>query len=1038
MTETCAHRHHLPPPWPLALLALACLMISAATRAQIVHVANYSGSEFEGWKRATVDVMPPTKSGQVGDVRFVLGRNIGLDAKVVDLHLRLAPGEVRSIDLSKAKAVPFELAPLPAEPLEFFGRPSILGMPMRVVDARPDGAAWLAHLRARTGPMLCVDLWVTWYPDQPSWATGEAVVTASNPTVPDLVATVPEDFRLRFGAADVVVPGLPIAPPRLGMASDLLGRQIRDAVLGQPSPIRPERLDHANDGRSDVATGLDDLASGNPSVSERHSARAAIAQAVDDGAPVRMLPHADARLLIGLALMPGASGPVGGLGDDRPVRLDDADRGATGEGDGAGFRWSAHGNRWVAVSQVASLTTETAAVPEWCAPIEATARAESVAIVPAGGAVATALVFLDRSAGAASPGPAHSATASAALRREGALRGETLRDRAEVDAIARPQDGRDVLDLAGPVALRDDDLLVGLRGRRASDAEAPGAIAELGVGGGGRAAGSLDGHRSGLSLGAPWPGGAGREHSLATGGSRPDLARYVNQLDYNSRHEKEAIRTTGLRATDFFGAGRIWADSGGARSSDRGSEAVYLSAGVRWPAAGGASAAVDRPGSGRDDGLAAGDGGGAVLLPAGTVIGDGQARSFPLVFIWRQHLTSALEWSSAGAAASLGVCANGISKLWPDGNPVPVSDPLQWARRNWAGAIARLHTWDAGPLGVKANSGDTGAQEDQVFVGGECCSGPASLGAETVRYLAALGQSRRPCQHLEANGALLDLAKHPKLVMWSGRVHWHAEVSPDRLGKPHALTTIESHGWSGPDREHWLENAVAIAYRLTGSPALQWQLEAQARLFLLQETVDPKLSTSDFSAERAIGWAGIVAVHLWRSLEDRTLAERVAQRWRDRVAKVYIPKLRGKPLGVWLPRNDARLTADTGWAPLNWMPYQQAVGAYGLDYACRLIGPPAGRELALEGARAAMRAWQRQPDGRWKAWSYWGYSATETVPFVEHAGAAHGPNVWVWFTPAVWMVRDREPQNEQARMIWQQVVRETDPKWVPVESETRR
>lgn len=626
------------------VFALVLAVLASRGTAQIVHVANYSGAEFVGWKRATVDVMPPGKAGLAGDVAYVLGRRIGADARVVDLHLHLAPGEVRSINLGKTDAAEFDLGSLPADPLAFFGLPSIAGVPFGIVGVQADGAAWLAHLRARTGPMLCTDLWVTWYPDQ-SWATGEAVVTASNPTVPDLVASVPEDFRLRCGAADVVVPGLPIELP-----------------------------------------------------------------------------------------------------------------------------------------------------------------------------------------------------------------------------------------------------------------------------------------------------------------------------------------TEGARAA------------------------------------------------------------GARLLPAGTVLGDGQARSFPLVFIWRQHLTSEREWSSAGAAASLSICANGISKLWPDGNPQTIADPLGWTRANWAGAIARLHTWDDGPLGVKKRSGDTGKQEDQTFIGGECCSGPASLGAETVRYLVALGQSRRPCQHLEASGSLLDLARHPRLVMWSGRAHWHTGVSPDQLGKPRALTEIESHGWSGPDREHWLENTVAIAYRLTGSPALQWQLEAQARLFLLQETVDPKLSTSDFSAERAIGWAGIVAVHFWRSLEDRALAEQVAQRWRDRVVRVYIPKLAGKAQDVWKPQPDARLIADTGWTPLNWMPYQQAIGAYGLDYACRLLGPAEGRELALRGAKAAMRAWERQQDGRWKPWSYWGYSTDRTVPFVEHAGAAHGPNVWVWFTPAAWVLCVREPHDERARTIWQQVARETDPRWIPVEA----
>lgn len=188
------------------------LALTIPCLAQVVHVANYSGSEFVGWKRATVDVMPPAKSGLAGDVVYVLGRRIGSDARAIDLRLRLAPGEIRTVDLRKSEPRDFTLAQLPSNPLAFFGQPSIANVPFGIVGVQPDGAAWLAHLRARTGPMLCTDLWVTWYPDQPSWAMGEAVVTASNPSVPDLVATVPDNFSLRFGPADVVVPGLPIEP----------------------------------------------------------------------------------------------------------------------------------------------------------------------------------------------------------------------------------------------------------------------------------------------------------------------------------------------------------------------------------------------------------------------------------------------------------------------------------------------------------------------------------------------------------------------------------------------------------------------------------------------------------------------------------------------------------------------------------------------------------------------------------------------------------------------------------------------------------
>lgn len=53
-------------------------------------------------ERPTVDVLPPAKAGQTGDVRFEIGRRIGSDARAVDLHLRLAPGEVRTIDLRGA------------------------------------------------------------------------------------------------------------------------------------------------------------------------------------------------------------------------------------------------------------------------------------------------------------------------------------------------------------------------------------------------------------------------------------------------------------------------------------------------------------------------------------------------------------------------------------------------------------------------------------------------------------------------------------------------------------------------------------------------------------------------------------------------------------------------------------------------------------------------------------------------------------------------------------------------------------------------
>ena len=605
----------------MRLLFVVVFLLAAWLPAQVVSLANYSGSAYDGWKRCTVDVMPPHEAGQVGATRYVLGRRIGTDVRVIDVRVRLDAGEVLSLDLSTATPWAFVLGPLPADPLAFFGAPTIAGVPLQVVALQADGAGYLAHLRARVGPMLCCDLWLWWYPDAPAWAIGEAVVCASNPAVPDVTATVPTDFRLRFGTADVLVPGA--------------------------------------------------------------------------------------------------------------------------------------------------------------------------------------------------------------------------------------------------------------------------------------------------------------------------------------------------------------------------------------------------------------QGGGPCLLPAGTIFGDGQARSFPLVLIWRQHLTSPTEWSSAGAAANLAIAANGISRLWPDGNPAPVpgASPLDWTRAHWADAISSLHRWERPVgLGVNQRSGDAGAQEDQVFVGAETLD-TEGLGAETVRYLVALSQSRRPCHHLEADGSLLRLAAHPQLVLWDGRPHWHAGVSPDRLGKSRGLTELDTHGWYGPDVEHWLLNTLATAARLTGSPALQWQLEHEARVYLLQSVASPWLF-----AARATGWDGIGAVHLWRTLEDRALAQQVRDGWLRRFDAILLPQLSAKPNDIWDVRKDDPRLGTGEW----WMPWQQAVGAYGLDMAGQVFGRADARALALRGARRALADGWKLDGSTWL--TYWNLAVDGRGTLSHNAN-----NFGMPLAPAV--VLRHEPSNEKARAVWAQIAPDGGPWIAPVGSQ---
>lgn len=420
----------------------------------------------------------------------------------------------------------------------------------------------------------------------------------------------------------------------------------------------------------------------------------------------------------------------------------------------------------------------------------------------------------------------------------------------------------------------------------------------------------------------------------------------------------------------------------------------------------------------------------APIVPGGTILADGQARAVPFVLFWPRHLTTTLSWLQVIAAAERSVCATGIDRLWPQGNPsYPQSfDAGAWTASLYPEALRRLHTWEPGVVGPNPNSGDTGAQWDQVFVGGEFAL-PGGTGAEQIVYLSALKMAARPCHHLEANGRQADPADHPQCVFWSGRPHWHPVVSPDQLGKTQAITVADTNGWMGPDREHWLYNTVAAAARLTGSPALQWELEQQARLFLFGETVTAGYSTSGPDAARSIGWAGILVVHLWRNLEDRALADRVAQRWQQRVLQVYVPTLWNRPLDVWDVRiGDPRL-GPGAW----WMAWQQSIGSYGLDLACDVLNVPQGRQLALKGAKACLEHNWILQTGRYHGVGNITFPPPPAIDYDRHAW----PPPWfetTWDLPALAVVLRHEPTNGKALAVWQQALSDLGlnrRSWVP-------
>ena len=400
---------------------------------------------------------------------------------------------------------------------------------------------------------------------------------------------------------------------------------------------------------------------------------------------------------------------------------------------------------------------------------------------------------------------------------------------------------------------------------------------------------------------------------------------------------------------------------------------------------------------------------GSQVAASGERFADGQVRAVPIVVGWPRHAPDAVRWlSTVPAAVGLSTCAVGISKLWAQGNPrlMPGLDPQQWTKDRWPLAVARSRTWEDAVTGPNRNSADSGVQGDQVFVAGECMAG---VGPEKVAYLSSLKLMARPCHHMRADGTPVDPNEVLGVQFWHGRPH--EPSTHNLLGKARGIEAADASGWWGPDSEHWLYNTLAVAARVSGSRALQWELSNQARLFLMSQVLPGPghefWITAGPDASRAVGWTMLLADHLWRNLEDRALAERVKQRAIGRVQQVYVPAFAGRDF--WDVRTDDPRLGSGPW----WIAWQQSVGCYGLDVVSERFGLQEGRAVALRAARAVLRDAWKLVGGRWLS-----------QPQRPVVGDTLRDESFNYFGMAlsVAVVLRHEPENAQARAIWQQLL----------------
>lgn len=410
----------------------------------------------------------------------------------------------------------------------------------------------------------------------------------------------------------------------------------------------------------------------------------------------------------------------------------------------------------------------------------------------------------------------------------------------------------------------------------------------------------------------------------------------------------------------------------------------------------------------------------APLIPPGTPVADGQGRATPITFVWLRHLTSASSWSSVGCVADLGIGAVGIEKLLPEGNPSFTASfsARAWASPKFAAAVRKLNTWEPPICGPAPASGVTGAQEDQLFHPGGEALRPDGVGAEWVRYLAALHlHAARPCNHLEIDGRPLDVDAHPNARFWDSRIHWHTGVSTDRLGKPRSLTVEEASGFWGAGTQHWLFGTLVASSRLTGSLGCQWLLNRMATAYLLQRTLDG--STAGIFSAREVGYECLWAVACHLYLEDRAMASRVVARCRARVRDIVLPFIGNK---------DYVTSQIDHWGPGEWIAlWENALAAYGLDLSGRIFAEPTWLPVAKRLAERALRDGWVQVGGQWVTRPLFPVAVDATPPTPDGSFNRFGMPL------CAWVVLRQEPTNAKARQVWDYLL--SDPNgarnWMP-------
>lgn len=353
--------------------------------------------------------------------------------------------------------------------------------------------------------------------------------------------------------------------------------------------------------------------------------------------------------------------------------------------------------------------------------------------------------------------------------------------------------------------------------------------------------------------------------------------------------------------------------------------------------------------------------------------GDGQAIEARGVIVW-----PGIDLSTARALSELPVLA--VATTWPESgalgpwgwvpdppDPFGSDEALARAVVDWR-LQPRGSRWWGPPHGLNPSTTDTGAQADFGTVKLIDVAHGWPWRIYSVGRSITL-EAHRPHHLMYVDGSPVAYSTRPAVWLWHARPF----SGGDLLGKSRVMSTADvrrsprGQAWWGPDWEHDSANYLALYTALTADRAAMRECHQRAEVCLGTYRVrSGQVYLDSLGAPRAVGRSLLTMAQLYLVTGRTDLLERM----NDRVDLVVAPRWKGgqvsgpvKPLGVrggeprsdlWklFPVGDPRRAQANTW-PFT-MPWQDALGAVGLDACAMVTGNANARRIADAVARSVV------------------------------------------------------------------------------------